>query len=308
MMTSNSSNADIPSINRDKITIALIQNKVTTDQDANLQKTLALAKRAAEKGAKIICLQELYRTIYFPQYENLNSDDYAETIPGISTAAFSELAQQYQVVIIVPIFEKFKNIKNKYYNSAVVIDAGGKILDTYHKIHVPQDPYFYEENYFAAGGGAVQAQQGYKVYKTAYATFAVLICYDQWFPEAARIAALQGADIIFYPTAIGNIVNYDSPDGDWHNAWETVMRGHAIANAVHVAAVNRVGVEDNLNFWGQSFVCDAFGKVLQRASALQEEMVVCDVDLAHNARIREGWGFLRHRRPDTYRQLSALGK
>jgi agmatine deiminase len=138
------------------------------------------------------------------------------------------------------------------------------------------------------------------VYRTSFASFAVLICYDQWFPEAARMAALAGAEIIFYPTAIGRIVGYNSPDGDWHDAWETVMRGHAIANGIHVVAVNRVGREDRLRFWGRSFACDSFGKVLQRASAVREEVLVTRLDLSHNRRIREGWGFFRNRRPDTY--------
>jgi agmatine deiminase len=167
-------------------------------------------------------------------------------------------------------------------------------------MHIPQDPLFYEKNYFAPGdidskGG------GWRVYRTAFATFAVLICYDQWFPEAARAATLAGAGIIFYPTAIGNVVGYRSADGDWHDAWETVMRGHAIANGVHVVAVNRVGREDRLRFWGQSFACDSFGKVLKRASATREEVMIAKLDLSHNKRIREGWGFLRNRRPEAYR-------
>lgn len=323
------------------LTIALIQSKPTINKNANLQKTLAMVEQAARRGAKIICLQELYRTVYFPQYVHAKKDDYAETIPGESTAALSELARRYHVVIIVPIFEKViekkqtktieqnsqsskttnvanntndtsANISNirgdtQYYNSAVVIDVDGTLLGTYHKMHLPQDPYFYEQNYFTAGntGNGIASQQGgYKVYKTRFATFAVLICYDQWFPEAARIVTLQGADLIFYPTAIGNIINYTHNDGDWHDAWETVMRGHAIANGIHIAAVNRVGEEDNLNFWGQSFVCDAFGKVLHRASQSNEEIVICTVDLAHNMRIRKGWGFLRHRRPTSYGLLA----
>jgi agmatine deiminase len=155
---------------------------------------------------------------------------------------------------------------------------------------------FYEQNYFARGDA------GYQVYKTKFATFAVLICYDQWFPEAARMATLAGADIIFYPTAIGRIVGHRSLDGDWHDAWETVMRGHAIANGVHVVAVNRVGRENRLRFWGQSFACDSFGKILKRASAAKEEVLVAKLDLSHNRRIREGWGFFRNRRPDTYRE------
>lgn len=278
------------------VTIGLIQNKVSAHQKDNLKRTAALVERAAKKGAKIICLQELYKTIYFPQYQDSNKNNYAETIPGESTDFFCVLAKKYQAVIIVPIFEKNKN--GKYFNSAVVINEKGKMLDTYHKIHIPHDPKFYEQAYFEYGSD-------YKIYKTKYATFAVLICYDQWFPEAARAVALQGAEIIFYPTAIGNMVGYKSKDGDWHNAWETVMRGHAIANAVHVAAINRTGKEDQLNFWGQSFICDSFGKVLKRASKNKEEIIVQKIDLAHNKRIREGWGFFRNRRSETYSFLSS---
>ena len=183
----------------------------------------------------------------------------------------AELAKKYKIVIIVPLFEKAPN--GKFYNSAVVIDADGKLLDTYHKIHVPQDPMFYEQNYFELG------DLGYKIYNTAYAKIGVLICYDQWFPEAARICTLKGADILFYPTAIGYIKDHTSADGDWHDAWQTVQRGHAIANGVHVAAVNRVGEEGELQFWGGSFVCDAFGKILAEAGD-KEEVLIAKVDLS----------------------------
>jgi len=279
------------------VTIGLIQTKVSTNQKSNLKKTASLVEKAAKKGAKIICLQELYKTIYFPQYTDSNKNEFAESVPGESTDIFSSLAKKYEIVIIVPIFEKDNH--NKYFNSAVVINEKGQLLDTYHKIHVPEDPKFHEQHYFELGST-------YKIYKTKYATFAVLICYDQWFPEAARTVALQGAEIIFYPTAIGNMVGYKSPDGDWHNAWETVMRGHAIANAVHIAAVNRTGKEDRLKFWGQSFICDSFGKVLKRASKNQEEILISKINLAHNQRIRDGWGFFRNRRQNTYTSLISL--
>jgi agmatine deiminase len=267
------------------VTISLIQTKVTKNKNLELAKTAALIEKAAKKGAQIICLEELYRTIYFPQYQAITKDEYSESIPGESTALLSKIAKKYRIVIIVPVFEK--DNKGDYYNSAVVINSDGKLMDTYRKTHIPQDPYFYEKNYFQKGNI-------YRIYKTKYAVFAVLICYDQWFPEAAREVALQGAEIIFYPTAIGKIVGHKSQDGNWHDAWETVMRGHAIANAVHIAAVNRVGREEKLNFWGQSFVCDAFGKVLKRASAKDAEVLICKIDLSHNVRIREGWGFYRN--------------
>lgn len=274
--------------------IGLIQTAVSEDIDANLIKTLDKIEEAAKRGAQIVCLQELYNTRYFPQEERQNVEKYAETIPGKSTNALSELAKKYKIVIIVPLFERV--VKGKFYNSAVVIDANGELLETYHKIHVPQDPMFYEQNYFELG------DHGYKVYNTMYARIAVLICYDQWFPEAARICTLQGADILFYPTAIGYIKGHTSADGDWQGAWQTVQRGHAIANGVHVATVNRVGDEDELEFWGGSFVCDAFGSILAKAGK-EEEIIVIQVDLSLNKRIQDGWGFLKNRRPDTYKCL-----
>ncbi len=260
-----------------------------------MEKTIKKIREVAAKGAQIVCLQELYRTRYFPQEEKQEVSQLAETIPGDSTKAFSELAKEKKIVIIAPLFEKATN--GKYYNSAVIIDADGKISGCYRKMHIPQDPLFYEKNYFEAG------DQGYYVHKTNYANIGVLICYDQWFPEAARINALKGAEIIFYPTAIGYIEGYDSSDGDWRDAWKTVQRAHAIANGVHVAAVNRVGKEGQLNFWGGSFVCDSFGKVLGEASITKEETLVVKVDLSKNKKIQEGWGFLKNRRPDTYKSL-----
>jgi len=276
------------------VTVAGIQARAEENAAANLAKSEKMVRQAASKGARIICLQELYRTLYFPQHRKGDRAAMAETIPGGSTRAFSKLAKELGVVIIVPVFEKARD--GNYYNSAAVIDPRGRLLPTYRKMHIPQDPLFYEKNYFSPG------DKGWRVYKTKFATFAVLICYDQWFPEAARMATLAGAEVIFYPTAIGTIVGYHSLDGDWHDAWETVMRGHAISNGVHVVAVNRVGREDRLRFWGQSFACDSFGKVLKRASASREEVMVAKLDLAHNRRIREGWGFLRHRRPEMYRE------
>ena len=215
------------------VTIGLIQTSVSEDITDNMKKTIKRIKEAAAKGTQIVCLQELYRTRYFPQEEKQDVSQLAETIPGDSTKTFSELAKEEKIVIIAPLFEKASN--GKYYNSAVIIDADGKITGCYRKMHIPQDPLFYEKNYFEAG------DQGYHVYETSFANIGVLICYDQWFPEAARINALKGAEIIFYPTAIGYIEGYNSSDGDWHDAWRTVQRAHAITYGVHVAAVNRVG-------------------------------------------------------------------
>jgi len=260
-----------------------------------MKKTLEKIKEAATKGAQIVCLQELFRTKYFPQEEKQDVSKLAETIPGESTRIFSELSKEEKIVIIAPLFEKAPN--GKYYNSATVIDANGKITGNYRKIHIPQDPFFYEKNYFEEG------DQGYLVHRTKYADIGVLICYDQWFPEAARINVLKQAEIIFYPTAIGYIKGQNSTDGDWHEAWKTVQRAHAIANGVHVATVNRVGTEGQLDFWGGSFACDSFGKVLKEASYTEEEVLVVKMDLSKNKQIQDGWGFLKNRRPDTYNSL-----
>ena len=278
------------------VIVAGIQSAVSIDLKENLINTVRLVEQAIQEGAEIICLQELYKTPYFPQYKKEKKDKFCESIPGESTEVFSAIAKKYKVVIIVPIYEKDKS--GHYHNSAVVIDTDGKLLPTYRKIHIPQDPLFYEKNYFEEG------DTGYKIYKTKYATFAVLICYDQWFPEAARSVKMLGADIVFYPTAIGNIVDVKEHEGDWHDAWETSMRAHAIANSLHVVAVNRTGVEDKLKLWGQSFICDAFGKVVKRASSDNDEIIMERIDLATNKIIEEEWGFMRNRRVDTYKYLT----
>ncbi len=284
-------NAKTSSTEEKTVTIGLIQTSVTNDIACNMEKTVRKIREAAGKGAQIVCLQELFRTTYFPQEEKRDASKLAENIPGESTEVLSQLAKELEIVIIAPLFEVSNG---KYFNSAAVIDADGKLLGVYRKIHVPQDPYFYEKSFFAKG------DRGYCVLKTRYATVGVLICYDQWFPEAARINALLGAEIIFYPTAIGYIKDYESTDGDWHNAWKTIQRGHAIANGVHVAAVNRVGEEGELRFWGGSFVCDSFGMILKEASDNSEETLIANVNLEKNKQIQEGWGFLSNRQPDTY--------
>jgi len=279
-----------------KVTIALIQTQVSEDIDLNLRKALELVREAAGKGAQIVCLPELYRTRYFPQwdrdgYSGPNAESLAESIPGPSTGAFSALARELEIVIIVPLFERDTS---GYYNSVVVIDADGSLLPTYRKVHIPHDPLFYEKSYFIPG-------EEIRVYDTRYAKISALICFDQWFPEAARVAALAGAQIIFYPTAIGWIRGEEQPEeGDWHDAWQTVQRGHAIASSVCVAAVNRAGREDELIFWGGSFVCDCFGRVLAEASSSGEEVLLASLDLAKNEAVQEGWGFFRCRRPDLY--------
>jgi agmatine deiminase len=215
----------------------------------------------------------------------------AETVPGESTDALSALARKLNVVIVVPLFEVTPD--GKYFNSAVVIDADGGVAGTYRKIHIPHDPLFYEQSYFDDG------DSGFQIFRTRHLCFSVLICYDQWFPEAARISALQGAEVIFYPTAIGYLAGDPLPFTEWINAWETIQRGHAIANSVHVAVVNRVGAEGRLRFWGSSFVSNPFGKILQKAGS-SEEVLVVELDLSQNGRIREGWRFMKNRHPASY--------
>jgi agmatine deiminase len=278
------------------VTIGLIQTKASENAYENTSKTISKIAEAAKKGAQIVCLQELFQTQYFPQQENQKVQNLSETIPGRTTNKLCEIAQKYKLVIIAPIFEKEQN--DKYFNTAVVIDANGKILGKYRKVHIPNDPFFYEKTYFEQGNNR------FETFKTKYATIGVLICYDQWFPEPARILALKGAQIIFYPTAIGYINDHNSTDGNWNEAWKTVQRAHAIENGVHVAAVNRVGQEGQLKFWGDSFVCDSFGEMLKQASKEKEEILVVEVDLEKNKRIQEGWGFFENRRPDTYKEIT----
>jgi agmatine deiminase len=277
------------------VRIGLVQTSVSNDVAKNIKKTMSRIRDAAKRGARVICLQELYRTKYFPLDERKDVAHLAETIPGESTEALSRLAAKLNVVIVAPVFEL--DTDGKFYNSAAVIDADGAIAGVYRKIHIPHDPFFYEQSYFEHGN------QGYRVFKTRYLNFAVLICYDQWFPEAARVVALEGADLIFYPTAIGYLKGDPLPHSDWLNAWITIQRAHAIANFVQVAVVNRVGVEGPIKFWGASFVADAFGKILKKAND-EEAVLVVDVDISQNARIREGWRFNKNRRPDTYGRIT----
>lgn len=278
------------------IKVGIIQSKVTNNLKSNLEKTLKMVEETAQKGAEIICLQELYKTPYFPSKKGVKIENYLETIPGESTEAFKVIAKKYKCSIILPIYEKAKN--GKLYNTVVVLNERGEIQPSYRKIHIPHDPSFYEKDYFAEG------DNGYRLYKHKNVSYAVLICFDQWFPEAARMTKLSGAELVFYPTAIGDIIGNKPIDGDWHDAWETVMRGHSIANSLPVVAVNRTGIEGNLDFWGQSFMTDAFGKVIKRASKNKEEAIIESLDLAMNDYIGDDWGFMRNRRPDTYKQIT----
>lgn len=275
---------------QERITVGLIQLAVSTDTGAMLKRALALVTEAARQGATIICLPELYRTRYFPLHPGTDVADLAETVPGESTDAFATIAREHEVVVIVPVFERAPD--GRYHNTAAVIDADGTLLPPYRKVHIPQDPGFYEKGYFYPG-------DGYRVYATRHGKIAVMICFDQWYPEAARSVALEGADIIFYPTAIGHPGGSEPAEGNWQEAWELIQRSHAIANSVHVAAVNRVGKEGTTRFFGGSFVCDAFGKVLAKGGH-EEETIIVTVDPAMNKAVQDSWGFFRNRRPDTY--------
>lgn len=277
-----------------KVTIGLIQSAVGEDPKENLERTSRQIDSAIGRGAKILCLQELFTAPYFPQHRCMDASRYGEPVPGPTTRTLSGIARANGVVIIAPVFEMGSD--GHHYNSAAVIEPDGAIGAVYRKVHIPEDPLYHEKEYFAPSGE-------YAVADTPFARIGVLICYDQWFPEAARAATLKGAEILVYPTAIGYIRNLTDPcEGDWHEAWETVQRGHAIANGVHVVAVNRVGIEGELNFFGGSFACDAFGNILCRAG-VGEEVLVAELDLDMNRLVQEGWGFLRNRRPDTYSSL-----
>jgi len=277
------------------VKIALLQLTSEETPEANRKKSIGKIREAAEHGAKIICLQELFTTKYFPYTEDHQNFALAESIPGPTTEEMTQLAKELQVVIIAPFFEK--RAQGVFHNSAVVIDADGKMLGTYRKMHIPDDPCFYEKFYFAPG------DLGFKSFKTAYGTIGVLICWDQWYPEAARVTALSGAQIIFYPTAIGYF-DEDSSDvqKELEDAWETIQRSHSIANGVFVASVNRVGKEGKTNFWGRSFVADPFGKMLVKAND-NEQIVYAECDLNEIETTRQVWPFFRDRRIDAYQDI-----
>ncbi len=279
------------------VRIGLIQNRVSGDAEKNLRRACEEIKLAASEGARIVCLQELYRTPYFCRTESSKNFDLAETIPGASTEAFSKIAKATKTVVIAPLFEK--RAAGVYHNTAVVIDADGKILGSYRKMHIPDDPGFYEKFYFTPG------DLGFRAFQTRYAKIGVLICWDQWFPEAARLTALQGAEILFYPTAIGWKPEEAAETKSYHASWETVQRGHAIANGVYVAAANRVGQEGELRFWGSSFVADPSGHLVYRADSKKEEIILADCDLSKVDQTRREWPFLRDRRIDAYQNITS---
>jgi N-carbamoylputrescine amidase len=276
--------------------IALVQMRCGDDPQENLDRALSELEEAAASGARVACLQELFRRPYPCQSEDPARFDWAEPIPGPSTEALAKLAGARGLVIVASLFER--RTEGLYHNTAVVIDADGALLGRYRKMHIPDDPLYYEKYYFTPG------DTGFRSFETRAASVGVLVCWDQWFPEAARLTALAGAQILFYPTAIG--WQFDEPaetDAAQHDAWETVQRAHAIANGVFVAAVNRVGHEGDIRFYGQSFVADPFGRVLARASSDQEETLLVECDLSLVEKARREWPFLRDRRIDAYGEL-----
>jgi N-carbamoylputrescine amidase len=265
------------------------------DLSANLTKAEGLIREAAARGAQIICVQELFRSQYFCQTENIDTFDLAETIPGPTTESFTKLARELEVVVIGSVFER--RMAGVFHNTAFVVDADGTMLGCYRKMHIPDDPRFYEKYYFAPG------DLGFRCFDTRYARIAPLVCWDQWYPEGARLAALGGAQILFYPTAIGFHESDASEAEHQHSAWETIQRSHAIANGVYVAGVNRVGHEgpegDGLQFWGGSFVTDPQGRMLAKAGD-GEEILIVECDPARIEYVRRNWPFLRDRRIDAY--------
>jgi N-carbamoylputrescine amidase len=284
-------------------TIGLVQLAFSKNSKENLNKAVSWIGKAAKDGAQVICLPELFRSQYFCQTEDINNFNLAETIPGISTDTISKAAKKNKVSVIVPLFEKRSS--GIYHNSLVVIDSDGKILGTYRKMHIPDDPGFYEKFYFAPG------DLGYKNFKTTPGKIGTLICWDQWYPEAARLTALQGASVLFYPTAIGWHPHEKEQHGKaQYESWLAVQKGHAVANGIFVAAVNRIGLEKadenspGIEFWGQSFVCDPQGIIIEQASADKEEIILAEIDLDRIEYIRQNWPFLRDRRIDSYGDIT----
>ncbi|MCL4790133.1 MAG: carbon-nitrogen hydrolase [Verrucomicrobia bacterium] len=284
------------------VTLGLIQTRCSSNPRVNLERTLALAARAARSGAQIICTQELFRSQYFCQSEDYENFKLAEPIPGPTTRAFQKLARQHRVVIIASLFEK--RAAGVYHNTAAIIDADGSLLGTYRKMHIPDDPLYYEKFYFTPG------DLGFRAWQTRYGKIGVLICWDQWYPEGARLTALQGAQVLFYPTAIGwHPAEQKSHGVKQHSAWELIQRSHAVANGCFVAVANRIGHErpaggEGIEFWGQSFVAGTSGELLAKASHNREEILIVPVDLAQVDTIRTHWPFLRDRRIDAYNGLT----
>ena len=282
-----------------KVKIGTVQMSCTSSPAENLSKAIEKIRDAAKKGAQIVCLQELFTSLYFCDVEDYENFKLAETIPGPSTDALSAVAKELGVAIIASLFEK--RTQAIYHNTTAVIDADGSYLGKYRKMHIPDDPAYYEKFYFTPG------DLGYKVFKTKFATIGVLICWDQWYPEAARITSLMGAEILFYPTAIGwSTSQDDATNTEQYGAWQTIQRSHAVANGLHVVSVNRVGFEQDgaMKFWGGSFIANPFGSLLYQASHDKEEVNVLEIDLSKTDSYRTHWPFLRDRRIDSYQPIT----
>jgi N-carbamoylputrescine amidase len=282
-----------------KVKVGIVQMSCTADKELNLHKAIDQIEVAAHQGANIICLQELFTSLYFCDVEDYDNFQLAEPIPGPSTDRLSVVAKELGVVIIASLFEK--RTQGIYHNTTAVLDADGSYLGKYRKMHIPDDPAFYEKFYFTPG------DLGYKVFQTRFAKIGVLICWDQWYPEASRITALMGADIMFYPTAIGWATSQDEETNmDQYNSWQIIQRSHAVANGIPVVSVNRVGFEQDgaMKFWGGSFVANGQGKLLYLASHDNEETVAVELDLALSDSFRIHWPFLRDRRIDSYQPIT----
>lgn len=282
--------------NPEQVKIALVQMSCANDPIANLAKAVQRIEAAAKKGAKIVCLQELFRSRYFCQSEDPRNFKLAEVIPGPSTEVLGAMARRKKIVIVASLFER--RTAGIYHNTAVVLDADGSIAGQYRKMHIPDDPLYYEKFYFTPG------DLGFPSFQTRYARIAVLVCWDQWFPEGARAAALGGAQILFYPTAIGWIPKEPRTVArNQRNAWELIQRSHAIANGVYVVSANRVGSEGKIRFWGNSFVAGPLGEIVAHAGAKREEILIANCDLSKIEETRQAWPFLRDRRIDAYGAL-----
>jgi N-carbamoylputrescine amidase len=284
----------------EKLTVGLLQRQCSKDPAANLAGTVEAIREAAKRGAQIVCLEELFRSQYFCREEDADNFDLAEPIPGPTTEALSKLARQLEIVIIASIFER--RAAGLYHNTAVVLDADGALLGLYRKMHIPDDPLYYEKFYFTPG------DLGFPNFDTRYGRIGVLVCWDQWYPEGARLSSLRGANILFYPTAIGWHPSEKAEFGAAQlDAWRTIQRSHAIANGIFVAAVNRVGFEgppdSGLEFWGSSFVADPFGQLIAESPTNKEEILIAECDLRRMEEVRRNWPFLRDRRTDAYAPL-----
>ena len=278
-----------------KVKVGLVQMSCSGNMNSNMDKAIEGIREAASKGANIVCLQELFTSLYFCDVEDYENFKLAEPIPGPSTDILSAVAKEAGVVVIASLFEK--RAQGLYHNTTAVLDADGTYLGKYRKMHIPDDPAYFEKFYFTPG------DLGYKIFETKYGKIGVLICWDQWYPEAARLTALMGAEILFYPTAIGWATSQDeATNTEQYNAWQTIQRSHAVANGLHVVSVNRVGFEQNgaMKFWGGSFVANPFGSLIVKATHDQEEVIVTELDLSKTDSYRTHWPFMRDRRIDSY--------